>query len=188
MKNLLAALLLALLVIGCDRSSPVDASASTATQSEAVFSETSMLKAVLPTGSIADVVADTGVRPPHDSLRNVYMLDSLKAYLGLTDEQFTQLQGFGATLQTTLADIKTQVDAKTITRDSAKVLVGLARATFVDSVKSILTADQLTSFETWLTKYWDRKPIRGVPGGHGGHGGPGGRGHGGPGGHGPGRP
>ncbi len=183
MKITFAAMLMALMIVGCDKSSPVDTASTSATQTEATFGELTMLKTTLTTGSIQIVTADTGICT-HDSLRNVRMLDSLKAYLALTDEQFVSVKEFGATLFTRLGDIRLQVMAKTITRDSAQALVVVARDQFVADIKSILTEAQLTSFETWLTKYWN-KPQRGVPGGHGGHGGPGGRGgHDGHGGHG----
>ncbi|MBI5726658.1 MAG: hypothetical protein HY965_02310, partial [Ignavibacteriales bacterium] len=86
------------------------------------------------------------------------------------DEQFGLLQDFGSTLFITLHDIRAQVQANIITRDSAKTLVSLARAEFVASVKLILTESQLTKFDTWLTLYWNK------PRGGGGHGG-GGHGH-----------
>lgn len=175
MKITFAAMLMALMIVGCDKSSPIDTAGTSATQTEATFGELTMLKTTLTTGSIQIVTADTGICT-HDSLRNAHMLDSLKAYLALTDEQFVSVKGFGTTLFATLGEIRGQVIAKTITRDSAQVLVVAARDKFVADVKSILTAAQLTSFETWLTKHWNKPPHRGVPGGRGGHGGPGGNG------------
>ena len=191
MKSIVAALIVAFVVIGCDKSGPVDSS-TTYVQDEAMFSELSMAKT-----SGAVTVADGGpsdsIVCPHDSLRNQHMLDSLKAFLTLTDAQFDSVRVYGATLFATLEGIKAQIDAKTITRDSAQALVKAARDLFVVSVKNILTADQLTIFEKWLTNFWNRPPLRGIPGGRGhdgrghGHGGPGGPGRpGGPGG--PGRP
>jgi hypothetical protein len=119
------------------------------------------------------VCADSG-RHLHDSLRNAYMLDSLKAYLTLTDEQFAKVQEFGSTLFSTLADIRSQVQARTIKPDSAMTLVKIARDEFVASVKSILTEEQTTLFDEWLVKHWN-KPIHGREGKPGR--GPGGKGH-----------
>lgn len=179
MKSILAALMITLLVVGCDQSSPVDSNSDLA-QQEATFSELSMYNTTQAPSTVQIITADSG-RQFHDSLRNMRMLDSLKAYLSLTDEQFTSVKTYGATLFATLADIRNQVMSKTITREEAKTLVIAARDQFVTSVKSILTADQLTLFTTWLEKHWNKPPHRGVPGGRKGHGGPGGR-HGGPGG------
>lgn len=180
MKSLFAALMVALLLVGCDQS-PVDATSSN-TQTEATFSELSMYKTTLEVSAGQLIVADSG-KHQHDSLRNVRMLDSLKAYLLLTDEQFTSVKEFGATLFTSLEEIRTQVQAGTITRDSARTLVQAARTAFISSVKSILTANQLTALDTWIAKFWEDRGRGGRgPGGHGGHGG-GHGGHGGPGGH-----
>lgn len=170
MRRLFAIFALGVILAGCNKSNPVDSAANTAIQSEAMFSEISMYNTTLASGAVVSVVTDSGVCV-HDSLRNLRMLDSLKAYLTLRDEQFGLLQDIGATLFTELNDIRVQVHANTITRDSAKTLVGIARAEFVASVKLILTETQLTQFDTWITLYWD-KPR----GGHGGHGG-GGHGH-----------
>lgn len=179
MKITFAAMLMALMVIGCDKSSPVDTAGLSDTQMEATYGELTMLKTTQTAGSIQIVTADTGICT-HDSLRNMRMLDSLKAYLALTDEQFVSVKGFGVTLFTTLGEIRTQVISKGIKRDSAQVLVKAARDLFVASVKSVLTEAQITSFDTWLAKFW-HKPLRGGRG----HGGPGGRGgQGGRGGHG----
>jgi hypothetical protein len=187
MKSIFAALVLALLVVGCDRSGPVDASADQTT--EATFSELSMYKITIETEAVQIISADSG-KHQHDSLRNGRMMDSLKTFLKLSDAQFDSVKLYGATLFATLGDIRTQVMTNVITRDSARVFVAEARNTFVLSVKSILSAEQLTLFETWLTRHWldDHRGGRG-PGGRG-HGGRGGHGRpGGPGGHGgPGRP
>ncbi|MFA6456115.1 MAG: hypothetical protein WCW40_04775 [Bacteroidota bacterium] len=179
MRSIFAALLAAILVVGCDQSNPIDSSAS-GTQGEAMFSELSMAKTAHATLVLEDASTDNETCP-HDSLRNHHMLDSLKAHLSLTESQFDTVKVFAATLISTLHDIRSQVEAKTITRDSARVLVKAARDLFVLSVKSILTAQQTSLFETWLMRYWNRPPHHrhghGRPGGHGGPGG----GHGGPG-------
>jgi hypothetical protein len=86
------------------------------------------------------------------------MLDSLKVYLTLTDEQFALLKAAGTTLFTALEDIRAQVQAKTVTPDSALVLVKAARDQFVASVKIFLTADQLVKFDQWLILYWNKTP------------------------------
>ncbi len=187
MRLTFAAMLMALMVIGCDKSGPVGMDTGTDQAIEATYGEMTMLKTTETAGSIQVIIADTGI-VAHDSLRNTRMLDSLKAYLALTDEQFASLKGFGTKLFTTLGEIRLQVISHTITRDSAKTLVIAARAEFIASVKSILTEAQLTLFDAWLAKHWNKPPFRGR-GGHGGPGGPGGRGHGGKGGPGgPGRP
>ncbi len=176
MKQFLAVLAFALILIGCDKGNPIDANDSY-DMSEATFSELSMYKTTQAATAAEIICADSG-RHLHDSLRNAYMLDSLKAYLSLTDEQFAQVQGFGATLFATLADIRSQVQAKAIKPDSAMILVQIARDQFVTSVKSILTEEQKTLFDAWLTKHWN-KPIHGREGkpgrgGKGHRGGPGG--------------
>jgi hypothetical protein len=188
MRNFLVLLVVTMLYIGCDKSNPID-TGTTSTQSDAVFGELSMQKTALGSSATSDILSDTCIHM-HDSIRNVFMLDSLKAYLSLTDVQFESVKTFGSTLNAALADIHVQVEAKTITPDSAMTLVKAARDQFVASVKTILTADQLVAFDTWLANFWNRPPHgreghggpggRGGQGGRGGHGGP--RGPGGPGG------
>ncbi len=178
MKAFLAAILLAVVFAGCSKNNPVSANSdnTTTVQSEAPYSAISMYKTSIAVAAAeTGVVSDTGTCP-HDSLRNAHMLDSIKAYLSLTDEQFVQLKTLGDTLFAQLKAIRTLEIGKQISRDSAHVLVDQLRAQFLASVKLILTADQITLFETWITLYWDRPRHDG-----GGHGGPGGEGHGGPG-------
>lgn len=173
MRKLIAVFAIGLLFAGCVKNNPVD-SGDGAIQSEAMFSELSMINTALAVGIPSGVLADTGGGCVHDSLRNVHMLDSIKVYLSLTDEQVASLQTIGATLFAKLEEIRGFVQAGTITRDSSKTLVALARAEFITSVKLILTAEQSALFDTWITLYWD-KPRHG--GGHGGHGHGGGHGH-----------
>lgn len=183
MKRLLAFIAITLLLAGCKRdNNPVD-SGFDSIQSEAAYSELSMYNtAVAKVTATGTVLADSG-GCVHDSIRNIRMLDSLKAYLSLSDDQFVQLQQIGTTLFTRLREIRTMVKDSVISRDSAKVLVAEARTAFVTSVNTILTANQQTLFAQWIELYWN-KPR----GGHGGHGGPGGHhGHGGPGGNGGGK-
>ncbi|MCX6138410.1 MAG: hypothetical protein NTV54_13045, partial [Ignavibacteriales bacterium] len=158
MKQLLAALL-TLMVVGCERSGPTDSVSNQTTainQSAGQFSEVSMYKMTVT--SSADIAVSEADIPPHDSLKNNAMLDSLKAYLSLTAGQYTLLKAAGSTLFATLGNIKAQVAAKAITPDSAFVLVKAGRDQFVTSVKAFLTADQLPTFERWLSLYWNRQP------------------------------
>lgn len=173
MKKYLVLFALVLFIAGCTKDTPVEAGDySTSSVSEATYSTNSMLNTTTSLMKAGQLVADSG-GCVHDSLRNMHMLDSLKVYLSLTDDQFNSLQQIGTALFTKLTDIRAQVMAHTITRDSSKTLVNAARAEFVTAVKAILTTDQQTLFDTWLTLFWnDPKP------GHGGHGG--GHEHGGP--------
>jgi hypothetical protein len=176
MKNIVAVVLFALVLVGCDKSNPTDTTA--ASSSSVAFSETSMLKAV---GD--DVVTFGADTVCHDSLRNVRMLDSLNIHLGLSIEQFDSVKVYGATLHAALESIKQQVKDTLITKVQARELVKAARDQFIASIQSILTADQLVKFDAWVLKFWNKAGHRGH-GGRGGHGGPGGNGgHGRPGGH-----
>lgn len=159
MKQILAAILALVIVAGCERSGPTDSASSqtsVAAQSIGTFGEVSMYKMAVT--SAADIAPAEIEIQAHDSLKNNAMLDSLKVYLALTDEQITLLKAAGTTLFTALEDIRTQVQAKAVTPDSALVLVKAARDQFVASVKTILTADQLVKFEEWLTLYWNKTP------------------------------
>jgi len=159
MKHLLAAILALVIVAGCERSGPTDSASSqtsVAAQSTGTFGEVSMYKMTVT--SAADIAPAEIEIQAHDSLKNNAMLDSLKVYLALTDEQVTLLKAAGITLFTALEDIRAQVQAKGMTSDSALVLVKAARDQFVASVKTILTADQLVKFEEWLTLYWNKTP------------------------------
>ncbi|NUN71177.1 MAG: hypothetical protein HUU02_15860 [Bacteroidetes bacterium] len=169
MKNLLAAALFALILVGCDNSSPVEADQN----SDALYSETSMLKTTQATDD--EIRANHGSGPMHDSLRHARMLNHLKTYVGLSDAQFDSVKIYAQTLFAALNDIRTQVKDSTITRDEAKELVVAARAQFVASVTLIITEEQTALFTEWVEKFWNKKPGRKGPGGRGGHG------HGGPG-------
>jgi hypothetical protein len=159
MKQLFAVILALIIVVGCERGGPTDSASSqtsVAAQSTGTFGEVSMYKMTVT--SAADIAPAEIEIQAHDSLKNNAMLDSLKIYLALTDEQVTLLKTAGTTLFTTLEDIRAQVQAKGVTPDSALVLVRTARDQFVASVKAILTADQLVKFEEWLTLYWNKTP------------------------------
>lgn len=174
---LVAIFLLAVAFMGCSKNDPVSANAGLSSTSlakgDAAYSAISMYKTYVGvTAKIASetgTVSDTGACP-HDSLRNAHMLDSIKVYLSLTDDQVTALKALGDALFAQLKAIRTQELSAQLSHDSAHVLIDQARAAFVTGVKAILTADQLTLFDTWLSLYWDR----GLPGGKG----PGGKGPG----------
>ncbi len=170
MKHLWAVLLAGLILTGCKENNPVESTVSTDTQTESMFSETSMYNTTLAKTAAGTIVADSG-RQTHDSLRNLRMLDSLKAYLSLTEDQFVLLQGIGTTLFTRLTEIRALVEDGIIARDSAKALVVIARDEFLASVRLILTEDQLVLFEEWITLYWNKPHHGGGRGGHGHHGG-----------------
>lgn len=178
MKKLLAVIAIGIMLAGCSKDNPVDSGVTGSVQTEAMFSETSMYNTTLAVSSSGGFLADTG-GCVHDSLRNLHMLDSLKVYLSLTDDQFTSLQSIGTTLFTRLTEIRGMVKDGTISRDSSRTLVKIARDEFVASVKLILTADQITLFDTWITLYWNKPEggHGGHGGGHGGHGGGHGGGH-----------
>ena len=121
--------------------------------------------------------ADSGVCV-HDSLRNIHMLDSIKVYLALTESQSAELQSLGDTLFAKLKAIRALVRDNQISRDSSHALVDQVRSEFIASVKLILTTDQSTLFDTWISLYWDKSKHEGGsgrpsgPGGmHGHHGG-----------------
>ena len=158
-----------LLLVGCDRSNPTSSSiVASEDQTAVAFSELSMVKTTV-VGSPALMTAADVTVAAHDSLRNAAMLDSLRAYLVLSDEQFTSVQAYGAVLYASLLDIKSQVDGGTIGRKAAESLVIAARNTFISSVRSILTVEQSALLDAWLGGNWHKIPHR--PGG-------GGRGHG----------
>lgn len=169
MKNLLAAALFAVILIGCDNSSPIEADQN----SDAMYSETSMLKTTQATDD--ELRTNQGNGPAHDSLRHARMLNHLKTYVGLTDEQFDSVHVYARTLFTTLNDIRTQVKDTIITREQAKELVVAARARFIASVTAIVTEEQLTLLTDWVQKFWNKPAGRKGPGGKGGPG----HGHGG---------
>jgi hypothetical protein len=170
---LVAIFLIAVAFMGCSKNDPISANSGSASisQGEAAYSAISMYKTYV--GSVAKIASETGTVAdtgacPHDSLRNANMLDSIKVYLSLTDDQFTALKGLGDALFAQLKAIRAQELGAQISHDSAHVLIDQARAAFVTGVKAVLTADQLSLFDTWLSLYWDR----GLPGGKG-HGGKG---------------
>jgi hypothetical protein len=164
MKKIFAVVLFALLLVGCDKSNPTD---TTASSSSAVpFSEISMLKMTVPT--VDNIVVTTKADSVcHDSLRNGYMLETLKLHLGLTVVQFDSVKIYGATLFATLKDIRKQVKDTIITRLQARDLVKAARDQFITSVQSILTTEQLALFDSWIVRFWNNE---GLWGGHRGHG------------------
>ncbi len=156
MKHLFALWVFLLMIVGCDRTNPTAAGASSAmiSTSDVAFSETSMLKTVVATDSQLVVMEQDSVA--HDSLHHGRMLGSLKTFLGLTDAQFDSVKVFGQTLFETLKEIKKLYRADSISEDSAHVLVKIARDQFIASVRSILTAEQSVKFDVWLKEFWDR--------------------------------
>lgn len=172
MKNIFAVVVVALLLVGCDKNNPVD---QTASSSEVEFSETSMYKTAVATDEeLVRLCADSVA---HDSLRHGRMLGSLRWLVGLSDAQVESVKVYGKSLFESLQDIRAQVKDSTITRDEARTLVQAARDQFIASVRSILTEDQITKFEEWIVKFWNKHHHRRGHGrgGHGGHEGPGGR-------------
>jgi len=176
MKHLFVAALFALLFVGCDKSSPVASEIAT----DAPYSVETMYKATVATDT--EIIEMHGDGPAHDSIRHGRMLGHIKEYVGLTDAQFDSVKVYAQTLFVTLKDIRKQVHDSLITKEQARELVVAARTQFVDSIKFILTAEQIVKFDEWVTNFWNKPPRRG-PGGRGGHddhGGPGGPGrHGG---------
>ncbi len=169
MKPIFAAMLIAVLFVGCSKNDPVSSDSSASSSSQAAFSAASMYK----TAGDSTVTADSSVCP-HDSLRNVHMLDSIKTYLTLSDDQYVLLRTIGDTLYAQLKAIRSLVKNHQISCDSSRVLVDAARAQFVASVNAILTTDQQALFTTWLSLYWSKVGMGGGPGGR--HGVPGGNG------------
>ena len=170
MKKLFGFALFALLVVGCDKSNPTNTTTfSTTTSATVAFSETSMLKMAVETvDGLVITTKDDSVC--HDSLRNSYLLDSLKIHLGLTAEQFDSVKVYGTVLFATLKDIRHQVKDTLITKMQARELVKAARDLFIASVQSILTIDQLVIFDAWVIRFWDKAGHRGGHGRHGEHG------------------
>lgn len=162
MKQIFAALMVALVLIGCDTTGPSEQSVETA----ALFGEETMYTSAVSTEAELQMMNGNG--PAHDSIRHGRMLGHIKMYVGLTDAQFDSVKSYAATMFLTLKDIRKQVHDSLITRDQARELVVAARLQFVTSIKVILTPDQLVKFEEWVTKFWNKHPRRG---GHGGRGG-----------------
>lgn len=169
MKPIFAAMLIAVLFVGCSKNDPVSSDSSASSSSQAAFSAATMYKTAGDSTTTADNTVCT-----HDSLRNVHMLDSIKTYLTLSDEQYSLLQTIGDTLYAQLKAIHSLVKSHAISCDSSRVLVDAARAQFVASVQAILTTDQQRLFTTWLSLYWSQVGTGGGPGGR--HGIPGGNG------------
>ncbi len=163
MKNFLAAALFALLLVGCDKSNPIENSAS----SDALFGEETMYKTTIT--SEDEMVRMHGNGPAHDSLRHGRMLGHLKRYVRLTDVQMDSVKVYAITLFNTMKGIRTQVRDSLITRAQARELVKGARDQFVSSIRAILTTEQVTKFDEWVKKFWNKHPRRH---GHGGRGGP----------------
>jgi hypothetical protein len=166
MKPIFAAMLIAVLFVGCRKNNPVSADSASSSSNTAAFSAASMYK----TAGDSTAAIDSSVCP-HDSLRNVHMLDSLKVYLSLSDSQYVLLKAIGDTLFAQLKAIRTIVKNHQVSCDSSHVLVDAARTQFVASVTAILTTGQQTLFTTWLSLYWQKTGFDG-----GLHGGQGGRG------------
>lgn len=109
-----------------------------------------------------------------DSLRHAQILDSLKAYLALTDDQFLLLKDYDTILFSTLNSIQSNINTHSITPDSAMTLQKAARDQFISSLKSILTADQIILLDTWEALHEKTPPHRDGTTGprRGPHGGP----------------
>lgn len=165
MKHILIAALFGLLLIGCDKSNPVDE----VTAGDALYGEEAMYKTTISTDD--ELARMNGNGPAHDLLRHGRMLGHLKTRLELTDTQFESVKVYAASMFEALKEIRTQVHDGLITRDEAHALVSEVRAQFVESVILILTEDQISKFERWIAEFWN-KPHRRH--GHGGPGGPGG--------------
>lgn len=166
MKNILFAALVAAVLIGCDNSNPAGASVPT----DAEYSETSMYKTT--TASQTEAVQLQSKNMFHDSLRHGKMLGTLKRHVQLTEAQFESVKVYGKTLFETLKAIRVQVLDSTISKEQARELVIAARAQFIESVKSILTDEQIAKFEEWIVRFWNKH--HGRPHGRGHHPGPGG--------------
>jgi hypothetical protein len=166
MKSIFAAILVTVLFVGCSKNDPVSTDSTSSSSGTTTYSAATMYKTAGDSTTTADNTVCT-----HDSLRNVHMLDSIKTYLTLSDEQYTLLQTIGDTLYAQLKAIHTLVKSHSISCDSSRVLVDAARAQFVASVNAILTTDQQTLFTTWLSLYWTKAGTGGGSGGrHGGSG------------------
>lgn len=153
MKNILAIVFVALLLVGCDKSNPTAVNTSAAT-GDVAFSEASMYKTVTATDSEYESLERDSVA--HNSHRHGKMIGTLKWFVGLTDAQVESVKVYGKTLFETLQSIRQQVRDSVITKDEAKILVQAARDQFIASVKMILTADQLAKFEEWIVKFWNK--------------------------------
>ncbi|MDA0987236.1 MAG: hypothetical protein O3A55_06545 [Bacteroidetes bacterium] len=164
MKNLIF-FLSTLFVIGCNFENPLDFIG------EVPYSEESMFL----TTQASDIEMQNPRMHPdggmHDSLRHLRMLEKLKTYVGLTDVQYNQVKVFADKLFADLKDVRLQVRAKSISRDSARSLVLVARDLFIASTKAILTAEQNVKFDEWIKKYWNHRHMFGHRRGRPGHGG-----------------
>ena len=166
MKNILIAALVAALLIGCDNSNPADASMTT----DAEYNETSMYKTTVASQTEAIQLQSQNLF--HDSLRHGKMLGTMKRHVQLTEAQFESVKVFGKTLFEELKSIRLQVLDSSITKEQARELVVAARTQFIESVKSILTEEQIAKFEEWIVRFWNKH--HGRPSGRGHHHGPGG--------------
>lgn len=166
MKNILFVALIVAVLIGCDNSNPAAASVTT----DAEYSETSMYKTT--TASETEAVLLHQQHMFHDSLRHGKMLGTLKRHVQLTEAQFESVKVYGKTLFDELKAIRTQVLDSAIAKEQARELVIAARTQFIESVKSILTEEQIGKFEEWIVRFWNKH--HGRPHGRGHHPGPGG--------------
>ncbi|MHB1049396.1 MAG: hypothetical protein ACYC09_04885 [Bacteroidota bacterium] len=166
MKNILFAALAAAVLIGCDNSNPADASMP----ADAEYNETSMYKTTV--ASQTEAIQLQSKNMFHDSLRHGKMLGTMKRHVQLTEAQFESVKVYGKALFDELKDIRSQVQDSLITKEQARELVIAARAQFIDSVKSILTEEQVAKFEEWIVRFWNKH--HGRPPGRGHHQGPGG--------------
>ncbi|MDH3253224.1 MAG: hypothetical protein OEM41_10560, partial [Ignavibacteria bacterium] len=118
MKVTLVAVVLGLLVVGCDRSVDSDTSDTLAFGEEAMFQTTQVSDAAFGSGR--------GNGIAHDSTRHGRMLQILSDYLELSSQQVDSLHTYGRTLFSTLLDIRTRVHAGQIMREEARVEVRTA--------------------------------------------------------------
>jgi hypothetical protein len=192
MKNLFTAVFFALMLVGCDKSSPTAAmdsspsSSAVTSTSDVAFSELSMYTIVVAADSLVTAsgpdssVLDSlhcrrdslyhhcdSLRHANDSLRQIQILGLLRDSLGLTDAQIDSITVYAQTLFTSLDSIHSQLRDSLITKDQALVLVQSARDQFLASLQSILTTDQLTLLDEWIIKFWDHQHEHGYRYGHG---------------------
>lgn len=165
MKYTLSTLLFMLLLLGCEKNNPVE---GTVASSDVEFSELSMYKTTVATTE-QEMTQLRASNMFHDSLRHGKMLGTLRRYVGLTDAQMESVKVYAKTLFDALQSIRQQVHDSTITKEQARVLVQAAREQFITSVKVILTEEQVTKFEEWIVRFWNKHHKHGhrERGGHG---------------------
>ncbi len=141
MKSIGLLLVILFVLAGCNN--PVEV-----TQEE-LYTESIMMDISDAPEGVRDVDTPTG--PGRKFAR---MMLSLKRFVGLSEEQWTSVKGFARVLANEVKTVRESFKNGDLSREEAFEQLRTARRTFVGSVKSILTDDQVPLFERWLRRVW----------------------------------